>query len=195
MSDDTPARFIALVLACGLAACGDDDADESSSDEPAATTTVAPADAIDIVMTENAFAVGGTLKPGGTIRLSNAGKEFHLMFVGKLKPGKTLAELTAVLTAPPPAEEGPTTTTAAAAAGGEATTTTAGADATTTTAGGETTTTAGGGGYNDRRGASRSRGRTPSLSSSTTSACRAPFKDRARRRRSLPPTSAPAPTP
>lgn len=131
--------FIALVLACGLAACGDDDADESSSDEPAATTTVVPADAVDIVMTENAFAVSGALKPGGTIRLSNAGREFHLMFMGKLKPGKTLDDLLAVLAAPPPAEEGPTTT---AAAGGDATTTTAGGDATTTTAGGETTTTA-----------------------------------------------------
>jgi hypothetical protein len=130
--------LIALVLACGLAACGDDDADESSSDEPAATTTIAPADAVDVTMNEYSFAVSGTLKPGGTIRLNNAGKEFHLMALGKLKPGKTMGDITTLLqqlAEEPPPEEGSTTTVA-----GAATTTTSGGATTTSVAAGETTT-------------------------------------------------------
>lgn len=135
---------IALVLACGLAACGDDDADDASSDEPATTTTVASSDAVDVVMTDFAYRVSGNLKPGGTIRLSNDGKEFHMMALGRLKEGKTIGDLTTILqqfAEGPPGDEGSTTTTGA----GTATTTTSDSATTTTASGGSTTSVAGAG--------------------------------------------------
>ena len=81
-------------------------------------------------MNEYSYIVGGALKPGGTIRLSNAGKEFHMMGLLKLKEGKTIADVTALLeqfAAEGGEEEGPTTT----AAGGATTTTASGASGTT----------------------------------------------------------------
>ena len=71
-------------------------------------------------MKEYSYTISGDLKPGGTIRLSNAGTQFHMIGMGKLKDGKTLADVSALL-AEEPEEE--TTTTVAAASG--ATTTTA----------------------------------------------------------------------
>jgi len=117
--------FIALALAGGLAACGDDKESESAQ---TATTTVRGEDAIDVTMTDYAFAVSGNLKPGGTISLSNAGKEFHLMALGRLKEGKTVADLVTVLESGPP-PEAPTTTAATGSP-----TTTAATESTTTTA-------------------------------------------------------------
>ena len=121
------AVFIAIALAGGLAACGDDSDDEATTATTATTAVASGADAVDITMREYSYTVGGDLKPGGTIRLSNAGKEFHMMGLAKLKEGKTIADVTALLQqfaeGPPGGEdEGPTTT---AGAGGGATTTTA----------------------------------------------------------------------
>lgn len=130
--------FMTVVLASGLAACGDGGDDtESGSEEPAAVTTTASAtgtDAVDIVMADYSYTISGNLNAGGTIRLSNTGKEFHMMGLGRLKPGKTLADLTTILQSfaegPPGGEgEGPTTTAVA----GSATTTTAGATGPSTT--------------------------------------------------------------
>ena len=124
------AVFIAIALTGGLAACGDDD-DEATTATTTATTAVASgADAIDITMNEYSYVVGGDLKPGGTIRLSNAGKEFHMMGLAKLKEGKTIADVTDLLAqfaeGPPGGEEeGPTTT---AGAGGATTTAAGGAE-------------------------------------------------------------------
>ncbi len=109
------AAFIALALAGGLAACGDDgdsDTDASSATTVASTAPPTGADAIDIEMKDFSYTVSENLKAGGTIRLSNTGKEIHMIALGKLKEGKTLADLTAILQAPPE-EEGPTTTAAA----------------------------------------------------------------------------------
>jgi hypothetical protein len=127
------AAVIAIALAGGLAACGDDKKTDTTSGG-GTTVTTAPAtgaDAVDITMKEYSYTVGGDLKPGGTIRLSNQGTQFHMMGLAKLKAGKTIADVTAVLTEL--GQEEPTTTTAAGATTTtEATTTTAAAGATTT---------------------------------------------------------------
>jgi hypothetical protein len=139
------AVFIAIALTGGLAACGDDSDDEATTATTTATTEApSGADAVDLTMTEYSYTVGGDLKPGGTIRLSNEGKEFHMIGLAKLKEGKTIGDVTAVLAqfaeGPPGGDEegGPTTT---AGAGGATTTTEA--DTTTTAAGGSATTVAG----------------------------------------------------
>lgn len=111
------AVFIAVALAGGLAACGDDD------EAATTTTTVAGSDAVDITMTDYAYAVSGNLKSGGTIRLANTGNEFHMIGLLKLKDGKTIEDVTALLEAEGGDEGGPTTTTADGS--GAATTTTA----------------------------------------------------------------------
>ncbi len=139
------AVFMAIALTGGLAACGDDSDDEATTATTTATTEApSGADAVDVTMREYSYTIGGDLKPGGTIRLSNEGKEFHLMALAKLKPGKTIGDVTALLAqlaeGPPGGGEegGPTTT-----AGTGGATTTTGADTTTTAAGGSATTVAG----------------------------------------------------
>ena len=168
------AVFIAIALTGGLAACGDDSDDEATTATTTATTAAASgADAVDITMREYSYTVGGDLKPGGTIRLSNAGKEFHMMGLAKLKEGKTIADVTALLAqfAEGPPEE-------------------------------PTTTAPRGGRHHHGRRAddrprplARRRRRTRSPRSPTRSAFRAPSWARARRRTSPCPTSAKAPTP
>ncbi|MEA2901236.1 MAG: hypothetical protein QOH36_1123 [Actinomycetota bacterium] len=127
------AVFIAIALTGGLAACGDDKKDEATTASTTATTAKANgADAVDVTMKEYAYTIGGDLKPGGTIRLSNQGTQFHMIGLAKLKEGKTIADVTALLAqfAEGPPDE-PTTTEPAAGA------------TTTTEAGGPTTTAAG----------------------------------------------------
>ncbi len=129
------AVFIAIALTGGLAACGDDKDDEATTASTTATTAAASgADAVDITMREYAYTISGDLKPGGTIRLSNQGTQFHMMGLAKLKEGKTIADVTTLLQqlAQGPPEE-PSTT---AGAGAGATTTTAAGDTGTTVAGG-----------------------------------------------------------
>jgi hypothetical protein len=136
--------FLALLLAGSLAACGDDDDDAGGGGATETTEVATGADAVDVVMTDYAYSISGNLKPGGTIRLSNNGKEFHMMALGRLKEGKTLGDLTTILqqfASGPPEGEGTSTTTGA---GGATTTTAAGGVTTTTASGGSTTTAAGG---------------------------------------------------
>ena len=140
---------VAAVLALGMAGCGGDDDDDEATppQQTAPTQTQAPqgSDSVTLEMSDHAFRVSGPLTAGGTLRISNVGRELHMMAMGKLKPGKTLADVTAAL-----AEQGegggggggggqPTTT---ASALGAATTTTAGSGTTTTRAGATTTTSA-----------------------------------------------------
>jgi hypothetical protein len=114
-------------------------------------------------MVDHAFQVSGPLVAGGTLRLNNKGTEFHMIGVGKFKPGKTMSDLTKVLSeAGPPGgggggEGGPTTTEATARQqpGASTTSTTAStrSGATTTTArGGTTSTTAAGAAAGDEEG-------------------------------------------
>jgi hypothetical protein len=143
---------LSLVLALGLAACGDDD-DDGGDAQPTPTTAPAPQGqpVVSIDMVDHAFQVSGPLVAGGTLRLSNKGTEFHMIAIGKFKPGKTMSDLTKVLSeAGPPGgggggEGGPTTTEAAPRQqpGTSTTSTTSStrSGATTTTARGGTTST------------------------------------------------------
>src|SRR5205085_12017741 len=80
------AVFIAIALAGGLAACGNDSNDNATGGGQTTTTAAANgADAVDITMKEYAYTIGGDLKPGGTIRLRNQGTQFHMMGLAKLK--------------------------------------------------------------------------------------------------------------
>lgn len=71
---------MAAALALAPAACGHDDA---KSQTPSAN--------VSIEMTDFAYKVSGRLVAGGTLRVSNVGKEFHVLGMGRLKPGKTVA--------------------------------------------------------------------------------------------------------
>ena len=120
---------LAAVSTLALGACGDDGGDDRASNTTA--PTVAPvqgAPVVNIDMVDHAFQVSGPLTAGGSLRIANRGAEFHMVALGRFKPGKTLGDLTRVLS-----EQGP---------GGPAGTTTSTSGATTsTTARGATTTT------------------------------------------------------
>jgi hypothetical protein len=133
-------RFPVLVLSVcslfGLTACGDDD-DDAATD--ASTTTEADSEvaegatSVDIDMKEYAYVVSDDLVVGGTLNISNTGEEFHMMALGKFKPGKTLDDLRAAFSGPPDGgeegAEGDTSTTA-----GDTTTSGVGNSDTSTTA-------------------------------------------------------------
>ncbi len=148
---------LSALMAAGLGACGDDDT--TGSDAPEGS------DSVSIEMGDYSFTVSGPLTAGGSIKLSNIGKEIHMVGLGKLKPGKTMADLQTALSqaGPPEGGAGETTTsvaggtTSTSVAGGTTTTTRAGgtttttAAGTTTTAAGATTTTAAGGGAGEEQ--------------------------------------------
>jgi hypothetical protein len=142
-----PVIALAAVMTMGLGACGDDD-DETATEQTTATTA-APrgSDTVTIEMSDYAFAVSGPLNAGGTLRVSNVGKELHMIAMGRLKPGKTMQDLQTVLQqmaqqgGPGGGGGGETTTTT-----GRGTTTTAARGRTTATGGGTTTTATGSGG-------------------------------------------------
>jgi len=134
---------LSAVLAMGLAACGDDD-DEPAA--PAETTTPAPQGSatVTIDMVDYGYQVSGPLIAGGTLKFANKGNEFHMVGMGRLKAGKTMADLQKALSeAPPGGEGGPPTT-----AGGAPTTSSRAATTTTSrgssTSSGPSTTAAGG---------------------------------------------------
>jgi hypothetical protein len=123
----------------GLAACGDDDDTEETTSETTAARAQGAA-SVTVDMNDYAYVISGPMTAGGSIKLANRGQEFHMLGIGKFKPGKTMADLQQALSqAGPPGGGG---------GGGEETTTTStGRGGTTTTArGGTTTTTAAAGG-------------------------------------------------
>ncbi|HEX2046756.1 MAG TPA: hypothetical protein VHF27_03270 [Acidimicrobiales bacterium] len=140
----TGVLMLAAVVAMGTAACGDDGDEESA---PTTTeATVAPvqgAPLVTIDMVDHAFQVSGPLTAGGTLRISNRGSEFHMIAMGRFKPGQTLGDLQRVLAeaAAGPAGGGATTTSTTARA--TTTTTARGATTTTTARTGATTSTTG----------------------------------------------------
>ncbi|MDQ3896069.1 MAG: hypothetical protein M3326_02265 [Actinomycetota bacterium] len=139
--------LVSGLLALGTAGCGDDDGkDEKAS--PTTAATAAPlrgSDVVTIDLVDHAFQVSGPLTAGGTLQIANRGTEFHMVGLGRFKPGKTLTDLQQVLAR-----------LAQAGGGGGSTTTAPGS--TTTTAPGSTSTTA--------RGSTTT---TTSRASSTTS--------------------------
>lgn len=96
------------LLGLVLAGCSDDDEPTVSAGDNTTSTAAAAVegeDSVSVVMSDYSYAVSGPLKPGGTLRMSNAGKELHMVGVGKFKEGKTLADLQAALSQPPPGAE------------------------------------------------------------------------------------------
>jgi hypothetical protein len=83
---------LSLLVVLGLSACSDD---KKETTESGSTTTAAPtgSPSVSVTMTEYAFNVSGPLTAGGTVKLANQGKEFHMAFLTKLKEGKTLADV------------------------------------------------------------------------------------------------------
>jgi hypothetical protein len=140
-------RVVALcaMVAMGLVACGDDDDDEAADTTTETTAAGAAPQAsgsVTVDMSEYAFAVSGPLTAGGTIKLANRGREFHVAAMGKLKPGKTLADLQTALS-----QSGPE------GGGGETTTTVGGATTTTARRGATTTSSTAAGGAGGGEGA------------------------------------------
>ncbi len=136
-------RVVSLVAvaALGLAACGDDEDTESAETTTPTTAAKQGAASVSVDMTEMAFAVSGPMTAGGTIKLANRGQEFHMLGIGKFKPGKTMADLQQALSqAGPPGggggEGGGEQTTTSTGRGGAPTTTARGAATTTSVAGG-----------------------------------------------------------
>jgi hypothetical protein len=123
-------RVVALVLAAlmaaALGACGDDD------DEATATTTTTEAapegsPTVQVEYIDHGYRVSGPLVAGGTLELRNTGQEFHMMALGRFKPGKTLDDLREALSRSGPpggggpeegdGQQGPTTTATGSAPG------------------------------------------------------------------------------
>lgn len=141
-----PLIALAMVMALGLGACGDDDDDEAAQTTETTTAQVQGSDTVTIEMADFTYTVSGPLNAGGTIRLSNVGKEFHVMALGRFKPGKTIQDLQTALSqmgpGGPEGGGGPPTT----ATGGGTTTSSARGTTTSSARGGTTTTSAAGGG-------------------------------------------------
>ncbi|MGI8983847.1 MAG: hypothetical protein ACR2HM_04840 [Acidimicrobiales bacterium] len=127
----TTALVLSGVLALGLAACGDDN-DEASTTTTVPVTQPAPVGSptVSIDMLENSFVVSGPLTAGGTLKIANKGTELHMVLIEPFKAGKTLTDLQQVLSR--------------LAQTGGPTTTVAGATTTSTVRGATTTTVAGG---------------------------------------------------
>lgn len=96
MRPGTAARVLLCALALGtLAACGSND----DTDTDTAATTEAPAAATNtlaVEMVDYGYKVDGEVGAGlVTFSSTNAGKEMHMAGVGKLKAGKTVADVIA----------------------------------------------------------------------------------------------------
>jgi hypothetical protein len=144
---------LTTMLAFGLVACGDDGDDDA--DQSAQTTVAAPQGSplVTINLIDHAFQVSGPLTAGGTLRLVNMGTEFHMLGIGKLKPGKTMADVQKALSESGPpggGGEGAPSTTAAAGGTGQSTTTAARGATTTTARGAATTSTTAAGGEEEQ---------------------------------------------
>lgn len=134
---------LAAVMALGLAACGDDDDGEQSSQTTLPATTAAPQGlpVVSIDMLDFAFQVSGPLVAGGTLKIANRGAEFHMIGFARLKPGKTIADLQRALSESGPGGSTTTTVGSTTSTSRGATTTTTRAPTTTTARAGATTST------------------------------------------------------
>jgi hypothetical protein len=90
MRRTTIGATLAIVLAFGLAACGDDD----STDSTDATTAVeTSADTVDVTAVEYEFDVEPTpTAETKTVNFINDGKEFHVLVFARLNEGFTVDE-------------------------------------------------------------------------------------------------------
>ncbi len=132
---------LSAAVALGLGACGNDD-DGDSASNTTTPSTVAPvqgAPLVTIDMVDHAYQVSGPLTAGGTLRIANRGTEFHMIAFGRFKPGKTVGDLTRVLSEQSQPGGGGTATTTSSTVAGSTTSSTRGS--TTSTTRGSTTTT------------------------------------------------------
>ena len=119
-----PVLFLVAILSMGLGACGDDDDGGATS----ATTEAEPTgpNVLTVKELDYSYSIQGTAHEGWlTFDVENAGKEWHMVGIGKFKDGKTLEDAQALF-----AEGGEEE-------GAEETTTTAASRATPTSAGAE----------------------------------------------------------
>lgn len=91
------ALSLLTVAALGLAACGGDDDDNDSATNTTRSGGTVEAQDAEVTMVEYAYQVSGQLGSNGTLRVKNAGAEFHMMGLGLIKPGKTFADAQAAL--------------------------------------------------------------------------------------------------
>lgn len=111
--------LVVLVAAALLAACGDDDEKPTASGGGSSATSTTAAstsgsgagaekasDAVTVTMHDFAFQVSGALAAGGSIDLKNAGEQLHMMGIGKLKAGATVAQVRDALAKANPQQEG-----------------------------------------------------------------------------------------
>jgi hypothetical protein len=97
---------LSMLCAMSLTACGDDDKSDTGGGAQSEDTAEG-SDTIQIEYLDYAYQVSGPLTAGGTIEFRNAGKEMHMMYVGKLKAGKKLSDVQTLLETAEEAEENP----------------------------------------------------------------------------------------
>lgn len=89
---------IPLTLVLLLAGCSDGGSEEPESEQATGEATAAApvegAPVVDVEMVEYAYNISGPMAAGGTMRVSNTGDEMHMIGTGRLKDGKTMADLT-----------------------------------------------------------------------------------------------------
>ena len=86
---------VVLAVAVSLTACAEDKKPGASSSP---STTPAEVNAVKVDAIDYGYTVSGTVKSGLTkITFANAGKDFHMMELTKLKDGKTAADALAAL--------------------------------------------------------------------------------------------------
>jgi hypothetical protein len=86
-----------MLTAAAMSGCGGDDDDDSAASETTAATGPAGADEVEVELLDHAYDVSGPLTAGGTLRVHNTGKEFHMIGLGRFKPGKDLEDLQGLL--------------------------------------------------------------------------------------------------
>lgn len=85
----------ALILVLLVSACSDPDS--SRPDSGREKTGAAPVEGrpvVDVIMTEYAYNISGPMAAGGTMRVQNIGEEMHMIGTGRLRPGKTVKQVT-----------------------------------------------------------------------------------------------------
>jgi hypothetical protein len=90
--------FLSMVLVgvFALSGCAEEKPTTTGggTDTPKEKEASVSGDAV-VESSDYAYKVTGKLKAGGTLQVRNVGKEFHMIGLGKLKPGKKLADLQA----------------------------------------------------------------------------------------------------
>jgi hypothetical protein len=99
MAEAAPKRIwlVVSLAATLLAACssGKQAAAPAASGKTSPVPAVSGAPIAEITMAEYGYSISGPMVAGGTMKIHNAGTEFHMIGVAKLKGGKTLEDVSA----------------------------------------------------------------------------------------------------